>query len=96
MSLKDTYVDNLKAQLDKWSADIDVLEARARQVDADLRIKYDEQLATMRTKRDEATVKMQEIQQSAGDAWQEVRKGGDEAWDSIRRAIAEARKKFEE
>jgi len=96
MSLKDTYVDNLKAQLDKWSADIDVLEARARQVDADLRIKFDEQLATMKTKRDEATVKLHEIQQSAGDAWLELKKGGDEAWDSIRHAIAEARKKFEE
>lgn len=96
MSLKDDYVEKLKSQLDAWSADIDVLEAQARKVDADLRVKYDEQLALLRVKRDEAKVKLKEIQDSAGEAWQELRKGGDEAWESIKRALVEARRKFGE
>jgi hypothetical protein len=94
MSLKDDYVAKLKAQLDIWSADIDVLEARAKKVDDELRVKYDEQLALLRLKRDEAKVKLKEIQESAEGAWQELRKGGDEAWESIKHALAEARKKF--
>ncbi|MDP2247833.1 MAG: hypothetical protein Q8J65_06845 [Nitrosomonadales bacterium] len=94
MSLKDDYVEKLKAQLDVWSGDIDVLEARAKKVDAELRVKYDEQLSLLQVKRDEAKVKLKEIQESAGDAWQELRKGGDEAWESIKHALAEARKKF--
>lgn len=94
MSLKDEYVAKLKAQLDVWSADIDVLEAKAKKADAQLRVKYDEQLVLLRVKRDEAKVKLKEIQESAGDAWQELRKGGDEAWESIKHALAEARKKF--
>lgn len=94
MSLKDAYIDKLKAQLDEWSADIDQLEAKARKADADLRIKYESQLITLRVKRDEARVKLAEIRASAGDAWQELKKGSDEALDAIKHAIAEARKKF--
>lgn len=94
MSVKDEYVEKLKSQLDEWSADIDVLEARARKLDAELRVKCDEQIVLLRAKRDEARIKLKEIQDSAGDAWQELRKGGDEAWESIKRAMAEARKKF--
>lgn len=94
MSVKDEYVEKLKSQLDIWSKDIDVLEGRARSVDAELRGKIDEQLTLLRSRRDEAKVKLKEIQDSAGDAWQELRKGGDEAWESIKHALAEARKKF--
>lgn len=96
MSRKDEYVEKLKSQLDVWSADIDVLEAKAKKVDAELKVKYDEQLALLRTKREEAKVKLHEIQDSAGEAWEELRKGGDEAWESIKHALAEARKKFGE
>ncbi|MEZ0233274.1 MAG: hypothetical protein ACAH12_10575 [Methylophilaceae bacterium] len=96
MSLKDAYVEKLKAQLDEWSADIDVLEARARQVEADLRIKYESQVETLKLKREEAKLKLAEVQESAGDAWQELKKGGDEAWDAIKKSFEEARKKFKE
>ncbi|MFJ5445432.1 hypothetical protein ACIKP9_04255 [Methylobacillus methanolivorans] len=96
MSLKDEYVEKLKAQLDEWSADIDVLEAKVRKADAELRIKYDEQIATLKDKREDAKLKLGEIQSSAGEAWKELKKGSDEAWDAIKHAIAEARKKFNE
>lgn len=94
MSLKDDYVEKLKAQLDEWSAEIDVLDARVRQADADLRIKYGEQVEQLRLKRDEAKLKLLELQASAGDAWQELKKGSDEAWEVIKHAVSEARKKF--
>ncbi|MCB5184535.1 hypothetical protein LG201_04890 [Methylobacillus gramineus] len=96
MSLKDAYVEKLKVQLDEWSADIDVLEAKVRQADAELRIKYDEQVIVLKEKRDEAKVKLAEVQSSAGEAWQELKKGSDEAWETIKHAFAEARKKFGE
>lgn len=94
MSLKDDYVEKLKAQLDEWSAEIDVLDARLHQVDADLRIKYGEQVDNLRLKRDDAKLKLLELQGSAGDAWQELKKGSDEAWEVIKHAVSEARKKF--
>lgn len=94
MSLKDDYVEKLKTQLDEWSVEIDVLDERLHQVDADLRIKYAEQVDNLRFKRDEAKLKLLELQASAGDAWQELRKGSDDAWEVIKHAVSEARKKF--
>ena len=95
MSLKDAYVEKLKAQLDEWSAEIDRLEAQLRKTDAELHIKYEENIIALKTRRDEARVKLAELQLSAGDAWKELQKGADEAWDSIKRAVVEARKKFQ-
>ena len=94
MSLKDEYLEKLKTQLDEWSADIDELETRARQADAEFRAKFEEQLSALRTQRDSANAKFMEIRESAGDAWLELKKGGDEAWESIKKAVLEARKKL--
>jgi chromosome segregation ATPase len=94
MSRKDEYVEKLKAQLDEWSAEIDVLEARLRQANADLHITYETEVEALKLKRDEAKVRLALVQESAGEAWQELRKGSDEAWESIKKAVAEARKKF--
>ncbi|HEY0268942.1 MAG TPA: hypothetical protein VGC12_06870 [Methyloradius sp.] len=96
MSLKDEYLEKLKAQLDEWSADIDLLEARAKEAEAKVRIKYEEQLIILKAKRDEAKAKIAEIHGSAGDAWQELKKSGDEAWEVLKKGFEEARKKFKE
>jgi hypothetical protein len=94
MSLKDEYLEKLKLQLDEWSADIDVLEAKARKAEAELRIKYEQQIEALKAKREEAKVRVGEVKESAGEAWQELKKGGDAAWENIRKAFEEARKKF--
>jgi len=96
MSLKDEYLEKLKAQLDEWSADIDVLEARAKQAEAAARVKYDEQLTILKAKRDEAKAKITEIHSSTGEAWQELKKSGEEAWEVLKKGFEEARKKFKE
>lgn len=96
MSMKDEYLNKLKKQLDEWSADIDVLEVRARQADAEFQASYEAHLAALKTRRDEARVRLALLKNSADGAWQELRKGSDEAWESIKHALAEARKKFGE
>lgn len=96
MKLKDEYLEKLKAQLDVWSADIDVLEAKARRAEAELRIKCEEQVELLKLRREEAKSRFAEIKGSAGEAWLELKKGGDEAWESLRRAFEEARKKFDQ
>lgn len=96
MSLKDQYLNKLKKQLDEWSADIDVLEVRAREADAEFQASYQAHMAALKTRRDEAQVKLALLRNSADGAWHELKKGSDEAWDSIKRALIEARRKFGE
>ena len=96
MSLKDEYIGKLKQQLDQWSVDIDVLEARAREADDEFRANRDAYLEALKARRDVAKFRLALLKDSAGDAWQELKKGSDEAWESIRHAVVEARKKFGE
>jgi len=94
MSLKDVYIEKLKAQLDEWSADISKLEEKALKAEADLRVKYDQELQELKAKKQEAKLKLAELIDSSEEAWQELKLGGEEAWEVIRKAFEEARKKF--
>jgi predicted nucleic acid-binding Zn-ribbon protein len=95
MSLKDIYVEKLKAQLDDWSADIDVLEAKAREANAELKTKYHEKVEELKYQRSLAQGKLAEIQDAAEDAWEEIKKGGESVWETIRHTFAEAKSKFD-
>ena len=45
MSKKDEYVAKMKKQLDDWSTDIDELQVKASLAKAELKVKYEEQIA---------------------------------------------------
>ncbi len=40
MSTKDEYVEKMKQRLDKWSAEMDVLEAKAHKSQKEAKVKY--------------------------------------------------------
>ena len=54
MSSRDDYLDQFKAKLDEWNAEIDKLESNARQAQADAKVQYDKQLEALREMRDDA------------------------------------------
>ena len=45
MSLKEEYQRKLGAKIDEWSAELEVLKAKANSAQADARIKYQQELA---------------------------------------------------
>ena len=94
MSTRDQYIEKFKAKLDEWNAEIDRLEARGRQAEADSRIKYEKELSDLREKRDAAREKLEEIQHSSDDAWQDLKRGADDAWSAARDALAQAAERF--
>ena len=63
---RDAYVEKVKANIDQWNAEIDKLQANAREAQADAKIQYEKQLADMRKQRDEALEKMKEVPGSDG------------------------------
>mgnify|MGYP000314631334 CR=1 FL=1 len=94
MSNRDAYIEKMKARIDEWNADIAKLEARARQAEADMKIKYEEQLETMRQQREHAREKMHEIQHASEEAWESLRHGMESAWDSMTKAFRDAADRF--
>ena len=54
MNKKEAYEKKFEAQLDEWKAEADILRAKADKADAEVRIKYHEQIQKLQTKQQEA------------------------------------------
>ena len=94
MSSRDDYLDQFKAKLDEWNAEIDKLESNAGRAQADAKVQYDKQLAALREMRDDAQTKFSEMQNTTAEAWDVMLQGTEKAWETWANAFAEAQSKF--
>lgn len=94
MSERDAYIEKAKAQLDRWNAEIDKLEARARELSADGEIAYRDTLQDLHGKRDALEQQLEETRQSGEQAWTDLKVGLDAAWQNLSDAIAQAQSRF--
>ena len=94
MKTKDEYIESLASQLKEWSAQIDNLTAKAENAAADVKVKYDEELAALRVKQHAATEKMKELKEDSGDAWETVKESADKIWDDLKSGVASTIAKF--
>ena len=96
MDSRDAFIAKLKAQLDEWNAELDQMEARAREAQADQQIAYHEHIADIRRHRDDFQQRFAQIQQATGNAWEEMTKGVEDAWARMGQAFAHARARLDE
>ena len=94
MSKKDEYFAMMESQIRKWDAEVDKLKARSDLMNAEARIKYEEQLKAMRANRDAATRKLQEMRTASEAAWQNMQAGMDASWASMKNALEKASSQF--
>ncbi|HCZ14185.1 MAG TPA: hypothetical protein DHV85_06225 [Candidatus Accumulibacter sp.] len=92
---KDAYIGKLKVQLDEWSADIDALEAKGKQVDTDLRGKYQDKADELRYQIVLAQGRIVDLQAAADDAWEDIRNGSESIWATVKQTFADAKAKFD-
>jgi hypothetical protein len=95
MTQRDEYVEKLKAQLDRWNADMAKWEAKAREAQSGARAEYERQLAALRQHREQAMYQLSLLQSAAGGAWTDLLRGTDEAWKRMREAFDEAAGHFQ-
>jgi len=91
---RDAYVQKLKAKMDEWNAEIDRIEAKADQADAESKIEYEKQLEDLRAKRRDLEEKIAKLQQAGDDAWEDLKAGIDSAWDALGNALKSAASRF--
>ena len=94
MNTRDEYVAKAQAKLDQWNAQIDELEARARQAKAQEVQKHQERIADLKRKRDEAQQKLEEIQGAGEDAWGSLKSGAEELWQDLTTTLQESKNAF--
>lgn len=93
---KDAYVQKLKAKIDEWNAEIDKLSAKANQSQADLKLRYLEQIEEVREKRNEVEARLEALQDASGSAWDEIREGLEESFHVWKNSFSKAKAAFEQ
>lgn len=96
MSKRDDFVAQMQAKLDKWNAEIDELEAKARQQKAQMTADHHARLAGLKQKRNEAADKLSEVRNASEDAWERLKTGADQIWDDLKQTVQETKNAFSE
>ncbi|QSA98501.1 coiled coil domain-containing protein [Methylococcus sp. EFPC2] len=94
MKSKDEYIESLAAELKEWSAQIDVLSAKAENAAEHAKLKYAEEIEALRGKQRAAAEKIKELEEAGGDAWVVVKETADKVWDELRTGISGVASKF--
>ena len=92
---RDAYVQKLKAKMDEWNVEIDKLQAKADQAEAEAKIEYHEQIEDLRAKRKEVEAKIAEVQQAGEGAWEDLKQGLENSWEILKGAFAKVKSRFE-
>ncbi len=95
MGLKEAYVEKHEAQLRAWDAEIQKLEAKAAEANAEVKIVYYEQLQALYSKRDRAREELHALESAGTDAWESLKTGLEHAWDDLKTGMKRAVEKFQ-
>ncbi len=94
MSKKEAYQKNLQAQMDDCSLELDKLKAKADQAEADMQLKYYEEIEKIRDKKKNVDKKLDELKSASEEAWEDLKEGIEIAWVSLESGFQSARSKF--
>ena len=94
MGKREDYIDKLAAQLKLWSAEIEVLKAKAAKETVEVKIAIHKEVEILNKKMQDAQKKLQEIGAKTGDAWESLAEGANKAWKDLREAMHQAGEKF--
>ena len=94
MNTRDAYVEKLKAQLDEWDDELDRLDAKAFEAEANEKIKYEEMIKKICHEHEEAQQMLSEIRETSEDAWEELKEGTENVWNSLKESLRKASFEF--
>lgn len=94
MSLKTAYQEKFQAQLNEWSAQMEVLKAKRDKAEADAKISYEHHIKELQSQYDTAQGKLKELQSASETAWEEMKSGIESAWESMSKAVKNATSRF--
>jgi chromosome segregation ATPase len=94
MSKRNEYLEKVKEQLEEWEYDIDRLEARLEDAQADGKVKLDKTINELKAKQKELQLKLRDLEGAAEEAWTDIRDGVELAWDSLKLGFLAAKSEF--
>ena len=83
MLTRDEYVTKMQQRLNKWSAEMDALEAKAHKTKEDTKVKYQEQLIALRAKRQEGEKQLEAIRSASESSWERLKPETENIWEAL-------------
>jgi hypothetical protein len=74
------YESNLHAQLAQWKADIDVLKAKAKRVEADAAVRVDRSIEALQRRHDDVSHHLSSLKVASEEAWESVKADTEKGW----------------
>ena len=94
MNNKEAYIKKFEAQLDEWKADITKLRAKADKADAEMQIKYNEQIDQIHEKEKQAQAQLASMKKAGEDSWEDLKAGLEQAGNSLKEAFSSIKSNF--
>ena len=92
---RQAYEDKWDAQMDEWSAEIAVLNARADKSKAESRIANFETVEALQGKHADAKTKLFELRAATEDGWEGLKIDAEKVWNDVKAAFTNAASRFE-
>lgn len=94
MEIQEAYKQKMSAQLKEWDAQINLLEAKVENAEADMKVRAARELQELRTKQHAASEKLKELGKASGEAWDQIKATTDKIWEDLKTGVADAQAKF--
>ena len=83
------YTEKLKAQIDKWDTQLDLMKARMEKADAATRKRIQDKVSEFRVKLEAAKEQQRKLRDAASETWEELKETTDALWVDLKNSAQE-------
>lgn len=94
METREAYKKKLEAQLNEWSAQINLLSAKAKNKGADVNLQLAKTLEDLKAKQMAVTQKIKDLDSAGNEAWDSVSVTAEKVLNDLKKGVGEALSKF--
>lgn len=88
--IRKAFLKRVESALETLEEDIDRIAAKAEKVEADVRIRYDEEIDVLRMKQEAVRAKVQQVRDAGAGSWGMLKRGVQDATDDLKKAVEKA------
>ncbi|MBK5242670.1 hypothetical protein [Clostridium sp.] len=94
MEKRDVYLEKINAQIDQYNAKLAVMRGKAKEVHADMKLEYLNQVEKLESKRDDLKEKYEQLRKSSESSWKDIKEGTENVWNDLKESFDKATKHF--
>ncbi|MCE7915227.1 MAG: coiled coil domain-containing protein [Nitrosomonas sp. PRO4] len=84
---KQAYQQKIAAQIAEWEAEIELLKAKSKNLAADAKLEFEQQLSELEKNKSQLSAYLSELADKADDAWEDVKDEAEKKWNKLSEAF---------